>query len=253
MKDFKFVILATLFATAGLLWQQERARDERFRGVFAARYAGLVQVPVQPEAISSQAMSAGGSSSFSSAITSSVGSGSDAVTLSAGQRVRLSPTTFISGGTNSVAISTTDLDMSGNGASQHTLVAAVRWRMRTGSTNTGPASTPTYTIQGLTSDVASGVLFSFDEGNAITTNMATMSFARFRRAVDSTPVTLLDLKADGSLRMGPAQVTFTTGTGTPEGVVTAPVGSLFMRTDGAATTTLYVKTSGTGNTGWTAK
>lgn len=44
-----------------------------------------------------------------------------------------------------------------------------------------------------------------------------------------------------------------TGTGTPEGVVTAPVGSLFLRQDGAATTTLYVKTSGTGNTGWTAK
>ena len=43
------------------------------------------------------------------------------------------------------------------------------------------------------------------------------------------------------------------GTGTPEGKVTAPVGSLFLRTDGGATTTLYVKTSGTGNTGWTAK
>lgn len=44
-----------------------------------------------------------------------------------------------------------------------------------------------------------------------------------------------------------------TGTGSPEGVVTAPVCSLFLRQDGSATTTLYVKTSGTGNTGWTAK
>ncbi len=43
------------------------------------------------------------------------------------------------------------------------------------------------------------------------------------------------------------------GLGTPEGAVTAPVGTLFLRTDGGATTTLYVKTSGTGNTGWTAK
>lgn len=42
-------------------------------------------------------------------------------------------------------------------------------------------------------------------------------------------------------------------TGTPEGAVTAPVGSLALRTDGGASTTLYVKTSGTGNTGWTAK
>jgi hypothetical protein len=44
-----------------------------------------------------------------------------------------------------------------------------------------------------------------------------------------------------------------TGSGTPEGAVTAPIGSLFLRSDGGATTTLYVKTSGTGNTGWTAK
>jgi len=43
------------------------------------------------------------------------------------------------------------------------------------------------------------------------------------------------------------------GTGTPEAVVTAPIGSLFLRKDGAATTTLYVKTSGIGNTGWTGK
>lgn len=43
------------------------------------------------------------------------------------------------------------------------------------------------------------------------------------------------------------------GTGDPEGVVTAPVGSLFLRTDGGASTTLYVKTSGAGNTGWAAK
>jgi hypothetical protein len=44
-----------------------------------------------------------------------------------------------------------------------------------------------------------------------------------------------------------------TGTGSPESVVTAPVGSLYLRQDGAANTTLYVKESGTGNTGWIAK
>lgn len=43
------------------------------------------------------------------------------------------------------------------------------------------------------------------------------------------------------------------GAGTPEGVVTAPVGSLYTRTDGGAGTTLYVKESGAGNTGWVAK
>lgn len=44
------------------------------------------------------------------------------------------------------------------------------------------------------------------------------------------------------------------GTGSPEGVVTATPGSLYLRKDGGATTSLYVKTSGgTGATGWTAK
>lgn len=44
-----------------------------------------------------------------------------------------------------------------------------------------------------------------------------------------------------------------TGTGTPEGAVTAPIGSMFMRSDGGAATSLYVKESGTGNTGWVGK
>lgn len=43
------------------------------------------------------------------------------------------------------------------------------------------------------------------------------------------------------------------GSGSPEGVVSAPVGSFFSRTNGGAGTTFYVKESGTGNTGWVAK
>ena len=42
------------------------------------------------------------------------------------------------------------------------------------------------------------------------------------------------------------------GTGSPEGVVTGVVGDIFQRTDGAAGITLYIKESGSGNTGWTA-
>jgi hypothetical protein len=48
-------------------------------------------------------------------------------------------------------------------------------------------------------------------------------------------------------------VIWTSGAGTPEGVVTAVVGSLYTRTNGGAGSTLYVKESGTGNTGWVAK
>lgn len=59
------------------------------------------------------------------------------------------------------------------------------------------------------------------------------------------------LTASGGFSTGTAR--WTSGTGSPEGVVTAPVGSLYTRTDGGAGTTLYVKESGTGNTGWVAK
>ena len=45
----------------------------------------------------------------------------------------------------------------------------------------------------------------------------------------------------------------TSGAGSPEGVLAAPVGSLFLRSDGGASTTFYVKESGAGNTGWIAK
>jgi hypothetical protein len=50
-------------------------------------------------------------------------------------------------------------------------------------------------------------------------------------------------------RSGP----FYKGAGSPEGAVTAPAGAIYQRTDGGASTTLYVKQSGTGNTGWVAK
>ena len=45
---------------------------------------------------------------------------------------------------------------------------------------------------------------------------------------------------------------FYKGAGSPEGVVTAPVGAIYQRTDGGASSTLYVKESGFGNTGWRA-
>lgn len=62
----------------------------------------------------------------------------------------------------------------------------------------------------------------------------------------------------GSSRNAEFQTTETgvkwcSGSGSPESVVTAPVGSVYTRTDGGASTTLYVKESGSGNTGWIAK
>lgn len=43
------------------------------------------------------------------------------------------------------------------------------------------------------------------------------------------------------------------GTGSPEGVVTAPIGSFYSDKAGGSGTTFWVKESGTGNTGWDSK
>lgn len=43
------------------------------------------------------------------------------------------------------------------------------------------------------------------------------------------------------------------GLGSPEGVVVAQPGSLYMNLSGGAVTSLYVKESGSGATGWIAK
>jgi hypothetical protein len=42
------------------------------------------------------------------------------------------------------------------------------------------------------------------------------------------------------------------GIGSPEGVVSAGIGSIYMRSDGTTDTSVYVKESGTGATGWVA-
>lgn len=76
---------------------------------------------------------------------------------------------------------------------------------------------------------------------------------------DGNPAGLVIESATGSsaaVFKGPVKlntVSILSGSGTPEAAVAAPVGSLFLRTDGSTSTTLYVKTTGTGNTGWTAK
>lgn len=53
--------------------------------------------------------------------------------------------------------------------------------------------------------------------------------------------------------MSQAMQYFTVGEGSPEGVVTASVPHFFIRVDGGASTTIYSKESGTGNTGWIGK
>lgn len=47
-----------------------------------------------------------------------------------------------------------------------------------------------------------------------------------------------------------ASVDIAVGSASPEGSVTAPAGSMYLRTSAGAGTTLYIKESGSGNTGW---
>ena len=55
------------------------------------------------------------------------------------------------------------------------------------------------------------------------------------------------------IKIGGTAAEILAGTGTPEGVVIAQIGSIYMRVDGSTGTALYVKESGTGLTGWVAK
>lgn len=64
------------------------------------------------------------------------------------------------------------------------------------------------------------------------------------RAVTIAP----QLTLGAGLRYGADGPTDTSGAGSPEGVVTAPVGSSYRDTSSGS---LYMKTSGAGNTGWT--
>jgi hypothetical protein len=65
---------------------------------------------------------------------------------------------------------------------------------------------------------------------------------RFGINVETGDITLLSARS----------CTIKAGIGSPEGVVTAPVGSLFLRVDLSGVPCLYSKQSGTGNTGWKA-
>ena len=73
------------------------------------------------------------------------------------------------------------------------------------------------------------------------------------------PVQVMALRGDlearfegGIFPSGQTAAGIYSGSGTPESSITAAVGSIYLRTDGGANTTLYVKESGAGDTGWAA-
>lgn len=117
----------------------------------------------------------------------------------------------------------------------------------------GNASTGNYAVVGgrrAISSAAGAWAFS-DSTDADFTNSTSNSMAmRFSGGYNLSGGPLV---AGGSISPSASTVTWTAGTGSPEGAVTAPVGSMYSRTDGGTGTALYVKESGVGNTGWAAK
>lgn len=68
---------------------------------------------------------------------------------------------------------------------------------------------------------------------------------------NSASATVLQVANNGEVIVN--GVKYVNGAGSPEGVVTAPAGSVYTNKSGGAGTTLYIKESGSGNTGWVAK
>ena len=96
----------------------------------------------------------------------------------------------------------------------------------------------------VTSASGSGVPASFARGNS----GALQYFFK-----NGTAVGHIDVTSSGVQYFLDSSVFIMSGSGSPEGSLAAPMGSLYMRTDGGAGTTMYVKESGVGNTGWVAK
>ena len=116
--------------------------------------------------------------------------------------------------------------------------------------NTASATNDCVTITNLGSGNS---LVVNDETTPDSTRFAVANNGRVGIGVAPDASIALTLDTSGMRLGGAAGPTITSGTGSPEGVVTAPIGSLFLNLSGGASTTLYVKTSGAGNTGWTAK
>ncbi len=79
------------------------------------------------------------------------------------------------------------------------------------------------------------------------------TFSRDDPAGDELEARLQDVFDVLAQQVTPLQGLLFMGTGSPETVITASPPALYLNRSGGAGTTLYVKESGTGNTGWIGK
>jgi hypothetical protein len=102
------------------------------------------------------------------------------------------------------------------------------------------------------SNLPSGTYVASDH-NSLTGRSSPNSHPATAISTDTTSFTdgvIPTLATDVQLALNAVDDKIKMGTGNPESVVTAPVGAIYLRTDGSSGTTLYKKESGAGNTGW---
>lgn len=74
------------------------------------------------------------------------------------------------------------------------------------------------------------------------------------RGTDNSDAVKAAITSAGRFQIGASGApVLLSGSGSPESAITAPVGSVYLRTDGGASTSIYIKESGSGSTGWTGK
>lgn len=110
-----------------------------------------------------------------------------------------------------------------------------------------------WTARSVISSASNGVLMLSNNAQNDFTRLqfggTTSAFPSIKRSATALQVRL----ADDSNYAGMESLYSRYGSGSPEGVVTAPIGATYSRGDGGAGTSFYVKESGVGNTGWVAK
>ena len=123
----------------------------------------------------------------------------------------------------------------------------------TGSMTVASAGILRWNARSVISSASNGVLMLSNNAQNDFTRLqfggTTSAFPSIKRSATALQVRL----ADDSNYAGMESLYSRYGSGSPEGVVTAPIGATYSRGDGGAGTSFYVKESGVGNTGWVAK
>lgn len=140
--------------------------------------------------------------------------------------------------------------------------AGIRTRRNSGSTTVyrleDSSGTPEFAM---VSDATRGYMYSYSHGgltqwyaeNAGGSGVIGFEFDPDSNAVIRHAGAIMISTTSNGFTIDNTQTGIFVGSGTPEGAITSVVGSLYLRTDGGAGTTLYVKQSGSGNTGWVGK